>query len=158
MRYLVNQDFRTMESIGRQVAGDLNLGVKYDKNIILYQKFIKYIQDGSKKHTMKFHQENGKDVIRLPADRKLPLLRKELQRGPNNRANIRWVGEIIFDYIDVIPFGDVTEKDALADGFKSKKTFISGTNTLARGRGFNLTDESYVSFYHIEDVEWAQYT
>lgn len=146
-----------MENISRKVDEDVGLEVKYDKNVILYHKFIKSIQDGEKKHTMKFHQENGKDIIRLPADRKLPLLRKELQNGPNNRANVRWVGEIIFDYIDVIPFGDVTERDAIWDGFKSKKTFISGTKTLAEKRGFGLTDESYVSFYHIEDVEWAQY-
>ncbi|MBU3897292.1 MAG: hypothetical protein KJ697_05195 [Nanoarchaeota archaeon] len=155
MRYPIDEDFRAMEKIGRKVASDLDLKVKYDEKVTLYKKFIKLLEGGSKTHTMKFHQENGQDVIKLPIDRKLPLLRKELQNGPNNRGNVRWVGEIVFDYIDVTQWGYVTKKDAISDGFKSKKTFISGTESLAKDRGFNLTPKSNISFYHIEDIIWG---
>jgi len=134
------------EPIGRRIASDIGLGVKYDTSVILQQNFIDAIRDGSKKHTMKFHQENGKDVIRLPKYRILPLMNKTLDD--------RLVGELAFNYVELLRWKEVGAKHAVEDGFKGQWSFMRETEKLAKDRGFELVPESYVSFYRIEDVRW----
>lgn len=147
MKYLIS-GYGNMEAIGRQIAEGTGLEVKYDPAVVLYQKFIDAIKNGKKKHTMKFHQNNGKDIIRLPAMESLPLKLKT----PTEEAK---VGEVCFDYVEVKRWNEVAVEDAKDDGFANKLDFVLETEKLARERGFNLIYDSRVSFYHIQSVIWV---
>lgn len=138
-----------MLSIGTQVAADNGLSVKYDREVLLGTEFIEAIRRGPKTHTIKFHQEGGRDVIRLPLYSRLPLLEKVAGSAP-----ARKVAVVDFDYVRVERFGELSEEDAISDGFSSEETFRIETENLARQRGFNLTPQSRVSVYHIAEVFW----
>ncbi len=136
-----------MEAVGRKVAENTGLRVNYDTAVTLPQIFIDAIKEGRKKHTMKFHQEDGKDVIRLPVLESLPLNLKT----PTSEVR---VGEVLFDYVEVKRWNEVTPQEAMQDGFENKYKFVIETEKLAKDRGLSLLPDSRVSFYHFEDILW----
>ena len=139
-----------MAPIGARVASDTGLAVKYDDDILLDPKFIAAIRAGVKTHTIKFQQEGGKDVVRFPSYSRLRLFEKIEDSGWKSRK----VADVDFDYVRVERFGELSEQDAIADGFPSEEIFRTETESLARLRGFNLMPQSYVSLYHIAKVFW----
>ncbi len=137
----------SLEPVARQVGGAFGVPVTLDSNLTLGVRFLRAIDQGTKPHTIKIHQANNLPAIRFPAQRQLPVYES---------GDSRPIGTIVFDLVQIKPYGALTDSECIDDGFSGSDEFRHGAEDLARSRGFlvPLPTDWPVSLYHIERVAW----
>ena len=107
----------------------------------LYSEYTERFLRGEKHTTIRF--EDGE--IDLPIKNELPLL----VNTQDNPEEINYIGDVTVNTITIKRFDDLTEEDALLDGFESRQDAITALKRIYP----TVTSEDLVTIYSIEPSE-----
>lgn len=134
--YNTSQDWGTMLSELQKdfVESHIEIG----NGVCMHDKFIRLLKSGKKKTTIRY----SKGAIRVPCMKEVNLIETREDDGKYRK----YMGTVTVEKIVVKRFCELTDEDALNDGFRSKDgliKFLSG----AYGR---IAQRAPLAIYHIK--------
>lgn len=134
--YYTSQDLGTMLSALQKDFAKCHIQI--GNGICMHDRFVELLKSGKKKTAIKYTKEN----IRVPCMREVNLLETKADDSKYRRC----IGTVTVEKIVVKEFGELTEEDALNEGFKSKEGLI---NFLNETYGMIAQGEP-LAIYHIK--------
>jgi carbamoyltransferase len=123
----------------RKVQEATGLVVFVRSELPLYRDFLERLRKGRKRSTIRYR----KGAVELPSFRRLPLY-ETADYGVGDRSRPTAIVEITGIRYQI--FGELTEQDALVDGFGSLKEMRRELTEIYK----NLKDDEWVTIYSIE--------
>jgi hypothetical protein len=118
------KEYTTSQSLDTLLSAVRRDFIKYHietgNGVCMHDRFIKLLKDGTKKTTIRY----SKGAIRVPCIREANLI----ETMENDRSHREYVGTVIIEKIVVKKFMELTEEDALNDGFSRKDDLIKFLN------------------------------
>lgn len=134
--YNTSQDLDTMLSALQKDFAKYHIEI--GNGICMHDKFVGLLKSGKKKTTIRY----SKGAIRVPCMKEVNLI----ETRADDKAYRRYIGTVTVEKIVVKEFCELTEGDALNDGFRSKEGLIKFLNETY-GR---IAQGEPLAIYHIK--------
>lgn len=137
------KEYSAGKDLGERVLKDFpRAKLERDDVLYMYEKHIEKLKLRKKTTTVRYK----KDAIRYPSKETLPLI----QTKPNSEEK-KEVGELKIEKIVIKEVKELTETDAVNDGFKNKEELISVIENIYG----KIKDNELVSIYHISKLPFS---
>lgn len=131
------REYSVKKDLAKRILKDFpRIELKSDDYLFMHEEYVEKLRLGEKTTTVRYKR----NAIRYPTKKELQLI----QTKPNNEEK-KEIGEVTIEKIVIKEIKELTEIDAVNDGFQNKEELISVIENIYG----KIKDNELVSIYHI---------